>query len=80
MFPEGTRFTPEKHKASMAVAREKGLPELKHHLLPRTRGFVAGLPYLKGKVPAIYDVNVAFPKYVKTDDTIKNVSAHEDLT
>jgi lysophosphatidic acid acyltransferase/lysophosphatidylinositol acyltransferase len=63
MFPEGTRFTPDKHKASMVVAREKGLPELKHHLLPRTRGFVAGLPYLKGKVPAIYDVTVAFPKY-----------------
>lgn len=23
----------------MIVAREKGLPELKHHLLPRTKGF-----------------------------------------
>jgi hypothetical protein len=23
----------------MKVAREKGLPELKHHLLPRTKGF-----------------------------------------
>jgi hypothetical protein len=23
----------------MKIAKEKGLPELKHHLLPRTKGF-----------------------------------------
>ena len=39
MFCEGTRFTKEKHAESMKIAREKGLPELKHHLLPRTKGF-----------------------------------------
>lgn len=39
MFCEGTRFTKEKHQESMKVAREKGLPELKHHLLPRAKGF-----------------------------------------
>ena len=39
MFCEGTRFTKEKHEESMKVAREKGLPQLKHHLLPRTKGF-----------------------------------------
>jgi len=43
----------------MKVAKEKGLPELKHHLLPRTRGFIASIPYLREKVPAIYDVIVA---------------------
>jgi len=73
MFPEGTRFTKEKHAASMIVAREKGLPELKHHLLPRTRGFVAGLPHLKGKVPAIYDVTVAFPKNCHPEPTVFNL-------
>jgi lysophosphatidic acid acyltransferase/lysophosphatidylinositol acyltransferase len=36
---EGTRFTEKKRLASMKIAREKGLPELKHHLLPRTKGF-----------------------------------------
>lgn len=36
---EGTRFTEKKHLASMEIAREKGLPELKHHILPRTKGF-----------------------------------------
>lgn len=39
MFCEGTRFTKRKHEESMRVAKEKGLPELKHHLLPRTKGF-----------------------------------------
>lgn len=39
MFCEGTRFTKEKHEESMKVARQKGLPELKHHFLPRTKGF-----------------------------------------
>ncbi|CAF4595999.1 unnamed protein product [Rotaria sp. Silwood2] len=36
---EGTRFTEKKRLISMKVAREKGLPELKHHILPRTKGF-----------------------------------------
>lgn len=46
-FPEGTRFTKEKHTASMKIAREKALPELKHHLLPRTKGFVTLVQNLK---------------------------------
>ena len=49
LFCEGTRFTADKHKTSMAVAKEKGLPLLKHHLLPRTRGFVHSMHGLKGK-------------------------------
>lgn len=46
-FPEGTRFSKEKHKRSMKIARQKGLPELKHHLLPRTKGFVTFVQNLK---------------------------------
>ena len=48
LFCEGTRFTEAKHKASMEVARKKGLPVLKHHLLPRTKGFVLSVNGLKG--------------------------------
>lgn len=36
---EGTRFTEKKHQISMQVAQAKGLPSLKYHLLPRTKGF-----------------------------------------
>lgn len=36
---EGTRYTQEKHEASIEFAKSRGLPVFKHHLLPRTRGF-----------------------------------------
>ena len=49
IFCEGTRFNKEKHEASMEVAKKKGLPILKHHLLPRTRGFYLIASQLKGK-------------------------------
>ena len=39
MFCEGTRFTVEKHAKSVEYAREKGYRELKHHLVPRVKGF-----------------------------------------
>ena len=59
LFAEGTRFTKKKHEASMQIAREKGLPELKHHLLPRTKGLHLMLKGAKGRIGAIYDLNVA---------------------
>lgn len=37
---EGTRFTKKKYEASVKFAEERNLPiRLKHHLVPRTRGF-----------------------------------------
>ncbi|KAK6641839.1 hypothetical protein RUM44_013557 [Polyplax serrata] len=55
---EGTRFTEEKHEASKAFAKEHGLPELQHHLTPRTKGFTTALPYIRDKIPAIYSIHV----------------------
>jgi len=60
LYAEGTRFTPSKHAASMQFARERGLPVLKRHLIPRTRGFVQCVRSVHGHFPAIYDVTVAF--------------------
>ncbi|XP_072394733.1 1-acyl-sn-glycerol-3-phosphate acyltransferase gamma-like [Diabrotica undecimpunctata] len=60
LFPEGTRFTKKKHEASIEFAAKHNLPQLKYHLLPRTKGFIASLPSMKGKVPAIYNIEVAF--------------------
>lgn len=45
---------------SIEFARQKNLPELKHHLLPRTKGFTTSLPPMKGKIPAVYDIELAF--------------------
>lgn len=49
MFCEGTRFTPEKYEKSKAFALKKGLPVLKHHLTPRTKGFCVAVEGLKGR-------------------------------
>jgi len=60
IFCEGTRFTEEKHVKSMEFARQKGIPELKHHLLPRTKGFTIATNGLRSKVKCVYDVTVAW--------------------
>ncbi|XP_067643838.1 1-acyl-sn-glycerol-3-phosphate acyltransferase gamma-like [Eurosta solidaginis] len=70
---EGTRFTPQKHEASVKFAQERGMTVLKHHLIPRTKGFIASLPALRGRCPAIYDVNLAFKKDAKNPPTLSTL-------
>ncbi|XP_021534933.1 1-acyl-sn-glycerol-3-phosphate acyltransferase gamma isoform X3 [Neomonachus schauinslandi] len=60
LYCEGTRFTEKKHRVSMEVAISKGLPVLKYHLLPRTRGFTTAVQCLRGTVAAVYDVTLNF--------------------
>ncbi|XP_048396479.1 1-acyl-sn-glycerol-3-phosphate acyltransferase gamma-like [Stegostoma tigrinum] len=60
LYCEGTRFTEKKHRISMEVAESKGLPKLKYHLLPRTKGFTTTVKYLRGTVAAVYDVTLNF--------------------
>ncbi|KAM9343605.1 LOW QUALITY PROTEIN: 1-acyl-sn-glycerol-3-phosphate acyltransferase gamma [Pholidichthys leucotaenia] len=60
LYCEGTRFTEKKHQISMQIAESKGLPKLKYHLLPRTKGFTTTLQCLKGTVTAVYDVTLNF--------------------
>jgi lysophosphatidic acid acyltransferase/lysophosphatidylinositol acyltransferase len=70
LFAEGTRFTEEKHKVSMEIAKEKGLPILKHHLLPRPKGFTFIVQHMKDTIPAIYDVTFG---YCDGEPTIVNL-------
>ncbi|XP_068630206.1 1-acyl-sn-glycerol-3-phosphate acyltransferase gamma-like [Battus philenor] len=82
MTPEGTRYTVKKHEASVNFAKEKNLPLLKHHLTPRTRGFTTSLQHFRGKIPAIYNIQLAFERDCKTPPTLlsllygKPVQAH----
>ncbi|CAF0967516.1 unnamed protein product [Rotaria sordida] len=57
---EGTRYSNEKRLESMKVAREKGLPELQHHILPRTKGFVFVMKGIHKHITGIYDITVGF--------------------
>lgn len=69
---EGTRFTEKKHEASIQFARERGMVELKHHLIPRTKGFTASLPQLRGK-SVILDIQLAISKDSPVKPTIFNI-------
>lgn len=53
---------------SKEFAIQNGLPTYKHHLLPRTKGFLACLPLMKDKVGGLYDIVFAFkgPKGPRT--------------
>jgi hypothetical protein len=59
LYPEGTRYTKEKHDQSMEFAKEKGLKTLKHLLLPRPKGFHESISCLhNSNVKAVYDCTV----------------------
>lgn len=65
-FSEGTRITPAKLAKSQAYAREHGLPEPRHTLLPRTKGFVATVEGLRDHVTAVYDLTLGYERGVPT--------------
>ncbi|CAF4261922.1 unnamed protein product [Rotaria sp. Silwood2] len=46
----------------MKIAQEKGLPELQHHILPRTKGFTLLLQGAVDRITGIYDLTVGFKK------------------
>lgn len=73
LYPEGTRFTSKKLEASQKFARDKGLPVLKYHLTPRTKGFTACIPHMRGKAVAIYDIQMAFRPSDPVKPTMKNI-------
>jgi 1-acyl-sn-glycerol-3-phosphate acyltransferase len=60
-FLEGTRVTDAKVKKSQDFARSRGLKELKHVLIPRTKGFVGAIRGLGDHVDAVYDFTIGYP-------------------
>jgi lysophosphatidic acid acyltransferase / lysophosphatidylinositol acyltransferase len=81
LTPEGTRFTKEKHEASLKFAQERNLEPLKHHLIPRPKGYLTSIPILKQhKCPAIYNVQILFDKDAPTPATLGNVLMGRKLT
>ena len=60
-FLEGTRRTPDKQASAIAFARERGLHEPTHTLVPRTKGFVATMSGLRDHLDAVYDIDIGYP-------------------
>ncbi|XP_062084039.1 1-acyl-sn-glycerol-3-phosphate acyltransferase 3-like isoform X2 [Humulus lupulus] len=62
LFVEGTRFTQPKLAVAQHYAASRGLPIPKNVLIPRTKGFVSAVSYMRSFVPAIYDCTVTTSK------------------
>ena len=72
LFPEGTRFTKDKYLASKKFAESRNLPVLKHHLVPRTKGFSYTISHLDpAKITWVYDVTLGCD--TATPPTLTNV-------
>lgn len=74
MTAEGTRFTKAKHDASIKFAKEKGIEALKHHLIPRAKGFITCVPIMKKyNCPAVLNVQLTFHSDEQTKPTLANL-------
>lgn len=63
----------------MEFAKERGMPVLQHHLIPRTKGFTTSLPFLRKKCKYVVDVQLAFDKDAKVAPTITNLLFGETI-
>ncbi|EPR79440.1 Acyltransferase [Spraguea lophii 42_110] len=66
VYPEGTRFTKEKQKASETFCREKNIEPFTNVLYPRIKGFEILQPNSKKYLTKIVDVTL---QYFNTDET-----------
>lgn len=74
LYPEGTRSTPEKLKSSQIFAKERNLPILKHHLVPRTKGFVQMMVKLDPtKILYVYDATLGIHPTDGGEATLTNI-------
>ncbi|OAL42539.1 putative acyltransferase [Pyrenochaeta sp. DS3sAY3a] len=60
IFPEGTNLSRGTRGVSQKWATKMGIPDMKHCLLPRTRGLQLCLEELKDTVDWIYDCTIAY--------------------
>jgi 1-acyl-sn-glycerol-3-phosphate acyltransferase len=60
-FLEGTRVTESKLELSRKFAAKRQLPQPRHLMIPRTKGFLATMTGLRDHLDAVYDVTIAYP-------------------
>lgn len=60
LFPEGTVPSDRTTKKSAEYTSSKGLPPLKHVLLPRVRGLFLALKKLRSTVEVVYDITTVY--------------------
>ncbi|XP_063725586.1 1-acyl-sn-glycerol-3-phosphate acyltransferase epsilon-like [Symsagittifera roscoffensis] len=76
IFPEGTRYNPDKPKVvekSQQFAQKLNLPVLKHHLTPRVKAAFLSVQQLRNYADAVYDVTIGYEeRYLPTNLAIRN--------
>lgn len=60
LFPEGTNLHPVTRKSSKKWADKNGIPDMKHQLLPRSKGLQFCIQQLRKTVPYVYDCTIAY--------------------
>ncbi|KAI4207836.1 MAG: hypothetical protein LQ346_000339 [Caloplaca aetnensis] len=60
LFPEGTNLHPVTRKGSKKWADKNGTPDMKHQLLPRSKGLQFCIQQLRKTVPYVYDCTIAY--------------------
>eukprot|EP00029_Vermamoeba_vermiformis_P006873 TRINITY_DN2816_c0_g2_i1.p1 TRINITY_DN2816_c0_g2~~TRINITY_DN2816_c0_g2_i1.p1 ORF type:complete len:336 (+),score=92.68 TRINITY_DN2816_c0_g2_i1:23-1009(+) len=60
VYPEGTRITKHKLEESRKFSAERNLPVLDKVIIPRTKGFVAMIQALRGKIQYLYDLTIDY--------------------
>ena len=60
IFPEGTTLSENGRESSRKWAEKTGIPDLKHALLPRSRGLQMCLQELEGTIDYVYDCTMAY--------------------
>ena len=60
LFPEGTNMSRNARATSQKWSKKSGIPDLKHVLLPRSRGLQCCLKGLSGSAEWLYDCTVAY--------------------
>lgn len=80
MTAEGTRLTKEKHETSVKFALERNMVPLKHHLIPRAKGFITCVPILKkSKNLSVLNLQLAFDKNATVEPTLVSLLRGEKL-
>lgn len=64
----------------MKFSRERGMPILKYHLIPRTKGFIASLAALKEKCPSMLDIQLVFKPDEPNEPTVGNLLRGRGVT
>lgn len=89
LFAEGTRWTPEKHQASLDFAKSRDIKPLKYHLIPRERGFVYTIRHylreitirkrMDEKLFRIFNLQIVMPEKANFSDFVEGRQLKADV-